>query len=263
MRHSYGCWRGKFPAGWHFESNCINWNVKLSYNIQKNDADCHLILHFLWSFSIFYLTAFDFNVTLPFVFISILIKLISGNSRKLSSNKNHHRLLSAQQQTADRYRCIQQRKRDVSLLVETKTEPEGEWIWMLKVGNACVYICKVAATQNWRLLNDPSSHQSSVVSCLWSQTSFILYFLGGKLCPSLHVLVPHPEPELFAPRRCNSVSSIFKKCRPLSDCSSEAVHFLKPVTESLKMQRTIHAITKQGAPHATSLQVLITFITGE
>lgn len=112
MRHSYGCWRGKFPAGWHVESNCIIWNVKLSYNIQKNDADCHLILHFLWSFSIFYLTAFDFNVTLPFVFISILIKLISGNSRKLSSNKNHHRLLSAQQQTADRYRCIQQRKRE-------------------------------------------------------------------------------------------------------------------------------------------------------
>lgn len=132
-------------------------------------------------FSIFYLTAFDFNVTLPFVFISILIKLISGNSRKLSSSKKHHRLLSAQQQTADRYRCIQQRKRDVSLLVETKTEPEGEWIWMLKVGNACVYICKVAATQNWRLLNDPSSHQSSVVSCLWSQTSFILHFLGCKL----------------------------------------------------------------------------------
>lgn len=132
-------------------------------------------------FSIFYHTAFDFNVTLSFAFISILIKLNSGNSRKLSSSKKHHRLLSAQQQTADRYRCIQQRKRDVSLLVETKTEPEGEWIWMLKVGDCCVYICKLAATQNWRLLNDPSSHQSSVVSCLWTQTSFILHFLGCKL----------------------------------------------------------------------------------
>lgn len=147
-----------------------------------------------------------------------------------------------------------EKERDVSLLVETKTEPEVEWIWMLKVGDCCVYICKVAE-QNWRLFkiwNDPSSHQSSVVSCLWTQTSFILYFLGGKLCPSLHVSVPHPEPELFAPRRCNSVSSIFKKCRPLSDCSSEAVHFLKPVTESLKMQRTIHAITRSSACNITS-----------
>lgn len=187
MRHSYGRWRDKFPAGWHVESNCIIWNVKLSYNIQKNDADCHLILHFLWSFSIFYLTAFDFNVTLPFAFISILIKLISGISRKLSSNKNHHRLLSAQQQTADRYRCIQQRKRETfpCWWRPKQSQKESEYgCWKL----ATVVFTFVSWLQHktddsllFKILNDPSSHQSSVVSCLWSQTSFIPNFLGGKL----------------------------------------------------------------------------------
>ena len=112
----------------HKTTSTKMWNYHTIF--RKNDADCLLILHFLWSISAYFILL---RLTLTshhyLFFIFILIELISGNSKKLFSSKNHHWFFYPTAANSRQHSA--EKQRDVSLLVETKTEPEGELILYL------------------------------------------------------------------------------------------------------------------------------------